>query len=79
MGGLPPTFVVTCEFDALRDHGVFYALRLREAGVRVKWEHYKGGFHGVLGPTWPLVFEVGEKIFHDLTAFAGEHFATDKN
>ncbi|XP_071797977.1 neutral cholesterol ester hydrolase 1-like [Asterias amurensis] len=73
MKGLPPTFLATCEFDPIRDHGVFYALRLREAGVPVRWEHYDGGFHGVLGPTWPLVFEVGEKIFQDLIVFFKEH------
>ncbi|XP_038051223.1 arylacetamide deacetylase-like [Patiria miniata] len=73
MGGLPPTFVATCEYDAVRDHGIFYAMRLREAGVRVRWEHYDGGFHGVLGPSWPFEFEVGEQMFHDFGDFATEH------
>ncbi|XP_038051225.1 arylacetamide deacetylase-like isoform X2 [Patiria miniata] len=75
MTGLPPTFVATCEFDPLRDHGAFYALRLKDARVPVTWEHYRGGFHGVLGPAWPLVFEVGEKMFQDLIEFAREHLA----
>ncbi|XP_022102060.1 arylacetamide deacetylase-like [Acanthaster planci] len=79
MAGLPPTFVVTCEFDALRDHGAFYAIRLQEAGVPVRWEHYQGGFHGVLGPTWPLVFEVGENMFRDLILYAKEHLAIEAN
>src|ERR1700722_2575970 len=44
--GLPPAYVMTCEFDPLRDEGVQYALRLIQAGVATELHHYPGTFHG---------------------------------
>ncbi|XP_035692274.1 neutral cholesterol ester hydrolase 1-like [Branchiostoma floridae] len=46
--GLPPTYVMTCEYDVLRDDGVMYAKRLGKAGVKVNHDHYQHGFHGFL-------------------------------
>ncbi|XP_078694934.1 neutral cholesterol ester hydrolase 1-like [Branchiostoma floridae x Branchiostoma belcheri] len=42
---LPPTYVMTCEYDVLRDEGVAYARRLEKLGVAVQHDHYKHGFH----------------------------------
>jgi acetyl esterase len=44
--GLPPAYIVTCEFDPLRDEGIEYGLRLMAAGVPVELHHYPGTFHG---------------------------------
>ncbi|WP_069768262.1 alpha/beta hydrolase [Streptomyces sp. LUP30] len=44
--GLPPAFVMVCEFDPLRDEGIGYAHRLIQAGVRTELRHYPGTFHG---------------------------------
>ena len=46
LSGLPAAYVVTCEFDPLRDEGIEYAQRLIQAGVATELHHYPGTFHG---------------------------------
>lgn len=43
---LPPTFVLTSEFDSLRDEAEQYASRMASAGVSVITSRYDGTIHG---------------------------------
>lgn len=44
--GLPPAYVLTAEFDPLRDEGIEYARRLIAAGVPTGIHQFAGTFHG---------------------------------
>ena len=44
--GLPPTYVLTSEFDILRDEGEAFVKKLQEAGVDVTHRRFDGTIHG---------------------------------
>ncbi|NWI86258.1 AAAD deacetylase, partial [Pitta sordida] len=72
--GLPPTYVLTCEHDVLRDDGAMYAQRLRAAGVRVTHDHARDAFHGALMfIAWPTDLAVGHRLFNRYVEWVNEN------
>lgn len=63
LGKCPRAYILTCEYDVLRDDGLMYARRLQEAGVMVTSDHYDDGFHGCMSFSFlPLYFDVGNRL-----------------
>ncbi|XP_065604196.1 arylacetamide deacetylase [Cyrtonyx montezumae] len=72
--GLPPTYILTCQHDVLRDDGVMYATRLRAAGVPVTHDHAEDGFHGAFSSiTSPTDMPIGHRLTSRYFQWLEEH------
>ncbi len=54
LAGLPPAYVLTAQYDPLRDQGIAYAKRLQEEGVPTEAVHYSEAIHGFLSFPVPM-------------------------
>jgi acetyl esterase len=61
LDNLPPTTLITAEFDPLRDEGEAFARRLQQAGVATRLERYEGMIHGFVSMA-PFVERAAEAL-----------------
>ncbi|XP_053106199.1 arylacetamide deacetylase-like 4 [Hemicordylus capensis] len=68
---LPETYILTCEYDILRDDGLLYKKRLEDNDVPVTWHHLKDGFHGLITfiNAWPFEFSSTKAAFEGILSF----------
>lgn len=59
---LPPAFIVTAQYDPIRDEGEEYGKRLVEDGVPARVRRVEGTVHGFITMPVPLTEEVMEEI-----------------
>lgn len=64
LAGLPPSTVITAEYDVLRDEGEAFADKLRAAGISVISRRYLGMIHGFA--SMPNLTEVAERALTDI-------------
>ncbi|CAN2388151.1 arylacetamide deacetylase-like [Pristimantis euphronides] len=71
---LPKAYILTCEFDVLRDDGILYKKRLEDNGVPVTWLHLKDGFHGIVSffDSGRLSFESGKLAVDNIINFIND-------
>jgi acetyl esterase len=73
LGNLPPAFVLTAEFDPLRDEGELYADRLSAAGVQTHRKRYDGTIHGCVSLAG--VLDTGRLATNAAAAWLKERFS----
>jgi acetyl esterase len=69
---LPPTLVITAEFDPLRDEGEAFAEHLAAAGTDVTLRRFDGMVHGFLG--MDALLPEADLAMEEIAAFLGQAF-----
>ncbi|XP_006733329.1 arylacetamide deacetylase [Leptonychotes weddellii] len=67
---LPLTYVITSQYDVLRDDGIMYVTRLQNAGVPVTHNHIEDGFHAAFSY---YGFKIGYRIENQYMNWLSEH------
>jgi len=75
VAGIAGGLVVVCEHDPLRDEGVAYADRLREAGVPVRLSEYAGMIHGFA--RMPAVIDRADEMMDEIARTLRGAFSPD--
>lgn len=72
--GLPKSYFVITEWDGLKDEGILYSERLRDAGVDVSVKFYENGFHGIALLVGELTgYELANLMIKDMVDFMKEN------
>ncbi len=66
-GKMPPSWILTCGFDPLRDDGVHVASKIRELGADVEFQEYEGLYHGFIGAS--ALFPEVDQMVQGMSAF----------
>ena len=74
VSGVAPALVVVCGYDVLRDEGVAYFERLRQAGVPAKLSEYEGMPHGFIRQ--PAVIDRANDLLDEAGREIGEAFSS---
>lgn len=69
---LPAAFILTAQYDPLRDNGTRYRNVLRRAGVPVHYREYADGIHGFVSLPG-LAGKQARQALDDITGFLAEH------
>ena len=67
---LPRAYVMTAGYDLIRDDGIMYSERLREANVPVHLVNYVGANHvSLMFSQGPFTLNIGKKIIQDIVEY----------
>jgi acetyl esterase/lipase len=75
--GLPPAFILTAEYDSLRDEAETYAKRLQASGVATVLKRYEGAIHGAIQMAGK--WEIGKRIIIDISNYLKEMLSPQRN
>ena len=73
IAGLPPTYIVSCQCDILRDESFHYAARLRKEGVRVDHVNLMDCFHGFWMGFLIRQVDTFQRHYRDVIKYVDEH------
>ncbi|KAK3589336.1 hypothetical protein CHS0354_026994 [Potamilus streckersoni] len=77
---IPNAYIITAQYDVLRDEAIMYTHRLFDDNIKTKLKHYKNAFHGffLFSAVGPFQFRVSKEAMEDLVNFLDFHIHSIK-